>query len=83
MRTYVYKKSELEKVYVRAIQEMKKWKKSHGYLDRDLVRIFIANALDSICNKRWNAIIVDSIMDDMLLNELICQKGEYFEVNSH
>ena len=82
MRTYIYKDSELKEVYISAIQQMKIWKRNHGYLDRDLVRIFIANALERTCGNRWNAIIVDSIMEDMLWNELICQKGEYFEINS-
>ena len=83
MRTYVYKESELKEVYTSAIREMGIWKKNRGYLDRDLVRIFIANAFEAICGKRWDAIIVDSVMADMLWNKTIHQKGEYFEINSH
>lgn len=83
MRTYVYKESELKKVYTRTLQQMQIWKRNHEYLDRDLVRIFIANALERTCGKRWDAIIVDSIMADMIWTKLIRQKGEYFEINSH
>lgn len=82
MRTFVYKESELKKVYASAIQQMEEWKRKRGYLERDLVRIFIANALERICGRRWSATIVDSIMADMLWNALILQKGEYFEINS-
>ena len=82
MRTYVYKDSELKEVYASAIQQMKIWKRNHEYLDRDLVRIFIANAFERTCGKRWDAIIVDSVMTDMIQIKLICQKGEYFEINS-
>ncbi len=69
MKCFVYNRAKMVIARNSALEDMRKWRENKGYLDMDLVRIFIANNLNRFFGAEcWNSNIVDGIMCDMLYN---------------
>lgn len=69
MKCFVYNRAKMIIARKSALEDMRKWRGNKGYLDRDLIRIFIANNLNRLFGaEHWNSNVVDSILCDMLDN---------------
>jgi hypothetical protein len=69
MKCFVYNKAKMIIARKTALEDMRKFRRNKGYLDRDLIRIFIANNLNRLFGaERWNSNVVDGILCDMLDN---------------
>lgn len=85
MKCFVYNKAKMIIARNSALEDMRRWKGNKGYLEKDLIRIFIANNLNRFFGAgHWNADVVDGIMHDMLYNfDIVCDKhGEYYVISS-
>ena len=69
MKCFVYNRAKMIIAQKSALKDMQRWRGNKGYLDKDLVRIFIANNLNRFFGaKCWDSNVVDNIMRDMLYN---------------
>lgn len=69
MKCFVYNRTKMTTARNSALEDMRKFRKNKGYLDRDLIRIFIANNLNRLFGtERWDSNVVDNILCDMLYN---------------
>lgn len=69
MKCFVYNRTKMTIARNSALEDMRKWRENKGYLDRDLIRIFIANNLNRFFGaKCWNSDVVNGILCDMLDN---------------
>ena len=69
MKCFVYNRAKMIIARKSALEDMRKWRGNKGYLDKDLVRIFIANNLNRFFGaKCWDSNVVDNIIRDMLYN---------------
>lgn len=69
MKCFVYNRAKMIIARKSALEDMRKWRGNKGYLDRDLIRIFIANNLNRLFGaERWDSNVVDGILCDMLDN---------------
>lgn len=69
MKCFVYNRAKMIIARKSALEDMRKFRRNKGYLDRDLIRIFIANNLNRLFGaKRWDSNVVDGILCDMLDN---------------
>ncbi len=69
MKCFVYNRARMIIARKSALEDMRKWRENKGYLDRDLIRIFIANNLNRLFGAEcWDSNVVDGILCDMLDN---------------
>lgn len=69
MKCFVYNRAKMTTARNSALEDMRKFRRNKGYLDKDLVRIFIANNLNRLFGaEHWDSNVVDGILCDMLDN---------------